>query len=60
MKVAVSIFIIIICISFIIDYVCVYKAEKTDDDQQEKWIRDYSIRKNPKIVNEEIEHGSGR
>ena len=36
MKVAVSIFIIIICISFIIDYVCVYKAEKTDDDQQEK------------------------
>ena len=38
MKVAVSIFIIIICISFIIDYVCVYKAEKTDDDQQEKWI----------------------
>ena len=52
--------IMITAVIFLITYSCIYCQNKTDDDQQEKWIRDYSIRKNPKIANEEIEHGSGR
>lgn len=52
--------IMITAVIFLITYSCIYCPNKTDDDQQEKWIRDYSIRKNPKIANEEIEHGSGR
>lgn len=37
--------IMITAVIFLITYSCIYCPNKTDDDQQEKWIRDYSIRK---------------